>query len=58
MVRAQRRDAVLDLGGERAELVGAAMNRTSSPTWRRKRACASAGSSEPTRLPRCLTPLM
>ena len=34
------------------------MNSTSSPIWRRKRACTSAGSSEPTRLPRCLTPLM
>src|SRR6266851_5956558 len=34
------------------------MNNTSSPIWRRKRACTSAGSNEPTRLPRCLTPLM
>ena len=34
----------------------AQMNRTSSPICRLKRAWTSAGSSEPARLPRCLTP--
>src|SRR3954468_7536157 len=32
-------------------------NSTSWPVWRRKRAWMSAGSSEPARLPRCLTPV-